>query len=113
MPFAGPVAYQRQSAFLTDAVISCGLAQVTPSSALWVTKTRRVSLLVPLLISRSPSAPRFQVIKSQATPVDSSTTGAGLPQTLSPSERTICCGLHVLPPSVDRLSNRSIFPVSL
>src|SRR5215468_3084438 len=113
MPFTGPVAYQRHSDFFTDEVISCGVAQVTPSSALCVTKTRRVSLLVPLLISRSPSAPRFHVIKSHTTPVISSTTGAGLPHTLSPSERTICWALQVLPLSDDRLRSRSILPVSL
>ena len=44
MPTPGPVAYQVQSDLFTSLVISTGLAQVTPSSSLFVTQTVRAFL---------------------------------------------------------------------
>src|SRR5262249_15357410 len=113
MPTPGPVAYHVQSDRLTSLVISTGLDQVNPSSSLLATHTVRFPLLVPSTIFASVSVPKLWVRSSQMTPVLRSTTGHGLPQVSAPSSQTTCIGPHVLPPSVERLSTRSMSPVSL
>src|SRR5438067_8535479 len=112
MPAPGPVAYHVQPDFFTSFVISTGFAHVMPSSVLLVTHTVRVPLLLPLTIAASVSAPGLWVIRSQTVPVFASTTGHGLPQVFSPSSQTTCVLPHVLPPSVLRLSTRSMSPAS-
>src|SRR5262245_38564415 len=99
MPTPGPVAYQVHFGCLVVAVISTGLAQVTPSSSLLVIQTLRVPLLVPSTICDSLSSPRLCVSGSQMVPVARSTTGHGLPQVLPPSSQTTWRGCQVLPPS--------------
>src|SRR5690554_5034054 len=92
--------------------MSLGIDHVFPSSILELTNTRLVSLLVFLIMSPSASSPRFQVINNQMVPVSSSKTGVGLPQTLLASSQITTCSPQVLPPSVERLINKSISPVS-
>src|SRR5262249_30904729 len=113
MPTPGPVAYHVQSGCFTSLVISTGLAQVAPSSVLFVAQTVRVPLLLPSTIIASVSVPRLCVNSSQTVPVVRSTTGHGLPQVCAPSSQTICAADQVLPPSWLRLSSRSMSPVSL
>src|SRR5436189_6375443 len=87
MPTPGPVAYQVHFGSLVVAVISIGLAQVTPSSSLLVIQAVREPLLVPSMICDSLSSPRLCVNGSQMVPVARSTTGQGLPQVLRPSSQ--------------------------
>ena len=89
MPTPGPVAYQAQSFFFVDAVISTGLDQVAPSSVLLQIQTVRAPRAVPILISPSLSSPRFFVRGSQIVPDSRSTTGQGFPNVLGPSAATI------------------------
>src|SRR2546426_3292266 len=106
MPLHGPVAYHCQLVFLTAEVISLGQDHERPSFPLCVTNTRRVSFAIPRVMPFSLSEPRFRVMSNQTSPVTSSRTGAGLPHVLVSSDQTICCGLHLWPPSVDRFSSR-------
>src|SRR5262245_18676234 len=112
MPTPGPVAYHVHPSFLTCGVISTGLAQVAPSSVLFVTQAVRDPLLLPVAIFSSVSSPRLCVINSQIVPVARSTTGQGLPQVFLPSSQTTWVGCQVLPPSELRRSNRSMSPAS-
>src|SRR5690606_35144561 len=86
--------------------------QLLPSSAEENTNTRRVSLLVPAIISFSWSVPRFQVESNSTVPVLLSTTGEGFPQVFAASFHTISIGPQVLPASEDRFTTRSISPAS-
>src|SRR5678815_3966008 len=80
MPAPGPVAYHVQFVSFTSAVISHGLDQERPSSLELLTYTRRVSLLVWLIIRDSWSSPRFHVLRSHMSRVSASRTTQGLPQ---------------------------------
>src|SRR4051812_35048548 len=112
MPMPGPVAYQVHARSFVVAVISTGLAHVTPLSDELESQTERDSRAVPARISRSLSVPRLWVSSSQIVPVVSSTTAQGFPQVLVASSQTTCWMPQVLPPSADRLSRTSISPPS-
>ena len=112
MPLTGPVAYHVQSDFFTSFVISRAADQLMPSSVEDMTKTLRVSRLVPSTICGSWSVPRFQVDRRMILPVLRSTTGAGFPQVFPGSCRTTVKADHVLPLSTERLTTRLISPAS-
>src|SRR3990170_1186711 len=112
MPAPGPVAYHPQSAALTAGVISTGDDHVTPSSSDFIVQTVRVPALVPAMMAGSRSPPRFRVMSSQIAPVRASITGHGLPTVFGPSSQTMRIADHDSPPSLLRLTMRSISPAS-
>ena len=109
----GPVAYHVHSGSFVCEVISTGVDQVRPLSSEYIENTLLVSIDVLLCMSFSWSAPRFHVERRMIRPVSFTKTGHGLPHTLSLSSHTVMISPHVLPPSVERFSTRSMSPVSL
>ena len=112
MPAPGPVAYHVQAGRFTSDVISAGRDQLSPSSPLRATKTRRVSWLVPSTIAFSSSLPRFQLMRSQTVRVCPSTTAHGLPHVFPGSSQTMRGSPQERPPSVERRSRRATSPLS-
>jgi hypothetical protein len=110
----GVVAYQRHSGFFTCSVISFGLDQVTPSSSLYRTHTRRPSagFTLPRRMASSVAVAAERTWTSRTRPV-SRTTGAGLPARSVPLSAATVCGPQVRPPSVERRRTMSMWPWSL
>jgi hypothetical protein len=110
----GVVAYHRHSGRFVLCVISLAADQVTPSSSLTWTNTRRPSAAAtwPRLIFSSVAEGPCRTKTSTIRP-SSSTTGAGFPAVpRRGSVATTCSSPHVRPPSDDRLSTRSMCPES-
>src|SRR5260221_6106718 len=112
MPAPGPVAYQRQSGFLTEDVISIGVDQVAPSSLLLISHTVRLAAVTPSTISASLGPPGLRVSSRKIAPLLRSTTMAGLPVVFPPSSSITCNGVHVVPLSKLRFITRSMSPLS-
>ena len=112
MAWHGPVAYHVHPPFFVDRVISLGFDHVSPSSSEYMQNTLLVSMLSLAWIFFSGSFPLFHVESRMILPETRSTTGDGFPQTFSASSHTVMIGPHVFPPSVERLSTRSMSPVS-
>src|SRR5262245_13344513 len=112
MPTPGPVAYHVHPDPLTLVVISTGADQVTPSSVVFMTHTVRLPALVPAMMSFSRSVPAFCVDSNHIVPVARSITGHGFPNVFGPLSPITFNGDQVAPPSVLRLSTRSMSPAS-